>query len=771
MLILSVKAENFRRYEKLRLTNLPQQGVVGIEGPNESGKTTLGDVILFALFGKTARPSSMPVSRLIRWNADRMSVEVEFVIPGKGTYLVYREVDRSGTNYVKLLDSQTRRELAVGNMDVSRFLSRLLGCGHVEFWRFLYLDQHIDVESRRAEAGAIEGMTGVGQIEEAIRGIDRELEQLEREYAHFQKDIQRHRKQIAKFEKGISSLDDLRATAESSSSRLREHERKKESLQSELKRLRRFTEKLERTPPRIEKAAAESIARLHEELCRVREGGASPDSDPGGDDGEALEIESEAHARGRILSLSEGLFTVTGEFLALRQAHEESRRDLLRSLDPSSDDSWGAQLASVERELATRKRSCLRLSCWTLLFLILAGLCGGGASLILAETAQAEVIRNALARVHVGRDSAPLVLGSAGAVCGGFFVGLLVVRLGMRGTRRQTEDRLEQLEKRVAAAETSKEGLEVALAAAGPEELEAFLAAAASVEDARLSGRREDFLRRLERFTGTVGEDAYRQALDELMRGLKKLVRDFRERIKELDRHLRDLSAATRRLVNEKNRVASDIREGEANKPRKKGLAEKNEELERKAGEIFKELECRRAARDLLQESAASMWSRLGPTVTRYVRAVLPAVTGDRYRDVKVGSRLEVKLFAREKNDFMELSELSGGTLEGVKLALRLAAAQILTSSRIRQPQFVFLDEPLKMADRARADRVLEILRVLSADVRQVFLVQQEFTPEQRDRLDELIATSVDSAELMADGSTRNGESDSGIHLGSSPGD
>ena len=53
MLIKSLKAENFRKYHNLEVTDIPKRGVISIAGSNESGKTSIGEAICFALYGRT----------------------------------------------------------------------------------------------------------------------------------------------------------------------------------------------------------------------------------------------------------------------------------------------------------------------------------------------------------------------------------------------------------------------------------------------------------------------------------------------------------------------------------------------------------------------------------------------------------------------------------------------------------------------------------------------------------------------------------------------
>jgi exonuclease SbcC len=53
MLIGSLTLINFKKYSKLTIDDLPQKGIVKVGGKNETGKTSIGEAVCFALFGRT----------------------------------------------------------------------------------------------------------------------------------------------------------------------------------------------------------------------------------------------------------------------------------------------------------------------------------------------------------------------------------------------------------------------------------------------------------------------------------------------------------------------------------------------------------------------------------------------------------------------------------------------------------------------------------------------------------------------------------------------
>jgi DNA repair exonuclease SbcCD ATPase subunit len=115
-------------------------------------------------------------------------------------------------------------------------------------------------------------------------------------------------------------------------------------------------------------------------------------------------------------------------------------------------------------------------------------------------------------------------------------------------------------------------------------------------------------------------------------------------------------------------------------------------------------------------------------TATRYLerRMVgdLARVTGGRYRRVRVDDRtLDISLMAPEKGDWVDVSQLSQGTLDLVYLAARIGLVRLVTGDR--RPPLV-LDDPFVTLDDARAARALELLRDIARDFQVIYLTTSE---------------------------------------------
>lgn len=140
-------------------------------------------------------------------------------------------------------------------------------------------------------------------------------------------------------------------------------------------------------------------------------------------------------------------------------------------------------------------------------------------------------------------------------------------------------------------------------------------------------------------------------------------------------------------------------------------------------------------------------------TATRYLEkrmvADLARVTDGRYRRVAVDDRsLDIALFAPEKGGWVDVHQLSQGTIDLVFLAARLGLVRLVTSDR-RPP--LLLDDPFVTFDETRARRALEVLRDLASDFQIIYLTCSDRYDGLADAVVELPApTAVDDGRLDA---------------------
>jgi uncharacterized protein YhaN len=115
-------------------------------------------------------------------------------------------------------------------------------------------------------------------------------------------------------------------------------------------------------------------------------------------------------------------------------------------------------------------------------------------------------------------------------------------------------------------------------------------------------------------------------------------------------------------------------------------------------------------------------------TATRYLERTMVAdigrITGGRYRRVAVDDKtLDLRLFAPEKGDWVDVASLSQGTLDLVYLAARLGLVRLVTGDR--RPPLVF-DDPFVTLDDARATRALDLLREIARDFQVIYLTTSD---------------------------------------------
>ncbi|MCK5648079.1 MAG: AAA family ATPase [Gammaproteobacteria bacterium] len=182
MIIHSISARNVLKYEKLELQDLPEQGVIAISGFNESGKSTIGETICFALFGRTFSISEDDLDKIIRWGESDCSVTIRFSnhkadSPSDELYAITRMLDCDGNHSAKLYKVYNEENpLARGIERVGEALFELTAIEFEEFIESFYLAQR-EITTPHPHSYALKTMAGIATMEYCDAGIHEDIQQ------------------------------------------------------------------------------------------------------------------------------------------------------------------------------------------------------------------------------------------------------------------------------------------------------------------------------------------------------------------------------------------------------------------------------------------------------------------------------------------------------------------------------------------------------------------------------------------------------------------
>jgi len=181
-------------------------------------------------------------------------------------------------------------------------------------------------------------------------------------------------------------------------------------------------------------------------------------------------------------------------------------------------------------------------------------------------------------------------------------------------------------------------------------------------------------------------------------------------KIKQCERDLGKLQGGIKTL--EKDTSDLDEKIGELNR------------LIEKMDEFNFEFDVMDIAKNEIANTAKMLREQVMERTRKHVYFLLPRITTNKYRDVKITEDFKIKVYSPEKNEFESMNSLSGGAKDQVLFALRLAFTNAIVGGRSRSKGFaLFLDEFLGSFDQSRRDETLVMLRDLKDDFRQIFLI------------------------------------------------
>ncbi len=179
--------------------------------------------------------------------------------------------------------------------------------------------------------------------------------------------------------------------------------------------------------------------------------------------------------------------------------------------------------------------------------------------------------------------------------------------------------------------------------------------------------------------------------------GLKQEIKGLKIRIGELEEYLRD----------------------------HEGVHEKYNEQVAKVKHLIEEAEVSGIVKEALEETSRNLRQRVRPSVERHMQQILPVITDNRYKAVRLVDDYNLEVWSEDAGEFQEKEMFSGGTEDQFLLAMRIAfALSLLPFRKYVKPDFLFLDEPLGSSDMIRREGIMNLTNtVLSESFEQIIII------------------------------------------------
>ncbi len=573
MIITHIRADNLLKYTHLDLTDIPRQGVITISGPNESGKSTIGETVCFALFGRTFSIDEEEITRVIRWGESRCSVELGFSV-GEIDYVIARFLDNEGNHGARLYPAgEEEHPVAKGVNAVSEALDELLGYQFEEFVESFYLAQR-EITTPHPHSHAIKTMAGIAALERVADNLSIELKNEQRRQPDIEEQI---------------------STVESDIKDLKLEPRKLIGLEMDVEANKQLCNSLQEKENALGSAAQNYKDMLpHYNSANIKKWSAC------------------------LLSFIFFLLAIgsgTSWYLFNKIPGSSYTQKLNETLNTFS--LWNEAYIS-QLQMVFLISSVIFLIFWLM------------SSLMKSKTSKIQLNGNELAE-QIQSAADVVKIPDEEKISDQNLSELRLCKLNNGRTATIVNRVILQLQNEITGLQQSQQVLEVSLS-------------------------------------------------------------------EEQDRHSK--SAALSGVIS--------------------SLSDKMDEVKHRI--LLREI-----ADELIIAAARHFSQRFNKDLRELASRTLPLFTENRYEHLHIGDDLSVRAFSSLKHDYMDLDEISSGTQRQIMLAVRLALSQELVNTTGGGEQFIFLDEPFAFFDQTRTRNAMAILPKLSEEIRQVWVIAQEF--------------------------------------------
>ena len=761
-----LKRIEVRNFRKLNLQlDFPSEGVLIIKGPNESGKSTILEAVLYAFFGKPYRGTK---DLAINHNSNTALVKLRFEVDGKeylvervlrrggasearlyhvtdrGPRLIASTVTRTNEEIAKLLGGLTMKEMLVTNVVAQKELDKIVKLGSGE--RDKIVNLLMGLESYNKATTRLEEIRRETRNElKSKKEILKEKEKVYLQYKRDLSELKKKRQELAEKEEKFENLSmKLKEVSDCFEALEKYHrfleekrnlEAEKKSTEDKISLLNRQLidcEQLIDSYERKKKECMQKQSELKTKLSQL--------------ENRLKELKGVDIALSKLKAVESYFSRLRALLIDERRLKDEIKRlesricELDRERKRLDIDRILNEEQALKIKLATTKinlKILIGLLSLSLIGIFSAPLLLAGILLALAYSLSVLYRRNILYR-QLAEISSKI----------GRYKDLIVEYNNIRSF---IEKRYQELKSNREEQENIKKKIKEELLSLEDKykpsswtNLEDLYTKIRHTTDSCVEEKRkvEQEIR--------VTQDKIRDLLEELKKlstelsSLSRRAEELREQIKEENKKLQEVEQKLSRLVppelpsgiiyseelyEETKKELDSLREQVSSlKGQIEGIKksimelerriEENKNIEKEYKKVLSEVqelefleEAQSRAITAIKEVARKLREAFRPTIENYMSRVISKITNGRYKAVRLNSKFDVEVFDAVAGKFIPKDIYSGGTVDQFLLAMRLAfILSLLPHTKQTYPRFLFLDEPLASSDTQRRHNILELL-------------------------------------------------------------
>lgn len=744
------------------------QGILAVSGPNESGKSSIFEAILFAFFGRTHKAPLGQKDRLINYDANESLVQLHFEIDGTN-YRITRRINRKRPTQAslhKLGASGQSTRIATGVTNVDKEISSLLNgialsdllASNIVLQKDLDRLAQMPKMERRHVINAMMGrecftraddklLSDLRPLKKTIEPEQKTLEQLKHRKEDFLKHAEEHKAKqqvLTQLEEQLKQVSQSLAQTEKNYTAVKAYK----EIQDRQEELQREIQHQIETKDRLTKQLA-STSKLQSQQKRLKKQQKQLEYLP-------IEIEKVQNLR----TTSDQLRTKIDEQQMVDE-HITRLEAQLDELEPMED-----ILAEFEYVKAQRQKveASQKQIFSPMLYIPSIGLLAAGLSILFFNPLFGIILVVAaipfllyLARIYFIYSKALPELDqlmtreeSLGEQVAQYRVReeqqsqlqdqiqrKSILSEEIDGVSQQLHSQLNQVSSsmlegiempgasdsealQVAVREVDRKLMELKAGANSLieqlESIEEQLAEMAESEEdlAQTESEITELNEKLSTLTFPTLPEALGKYSAELYEELEQQVREKREKKVRLQANR---TTTTERL----EELASLLKENES-------VVEEYSAKEREIATLNENIKTGQLIIDLLREVAERGREQVRPRVVNVMERLLATITDGKYRFPKLSEDYSLKVYSSEAGEYVQADLYSGGTEDQFLLALRLGfAIALLPQGRGTAPQFLLLDEPFGGSDIQRRDNIIRLLQdELSRTFQQIIVVSHQ---------------------------------------------